>query len=94
MKNTQFNKYRIKKICESKLGIDFKSEGKEFSGWFRKGNKKVKRITVSKGRDFPKRKTYGSMAKQLNLKIPEFDDLLVCSLDKEGYEKILDQRVT
>lgn len=92
MKNQKFNNLRIKGICESKLDIDFKKGAKELSGWFKKDDKKVTRITVSKGRKHPKLKTYKNMATQLDLKVPEFDELLECPLDKKGYEKILDER--
>jgi hypothetical protein len=92
MKNQKFNNFRIKKICESKLDIDFKKGAKELSGWFKKDDKKVNRITIPKGRENPKRGTYKSMATQLDLKVSEFDELLECPLDRKGYEKILKDR--
>ena len=92
MKNQKFSNFKIKKICESKLDIDFRTGTKELSGWFKKDDKKVNRITIPKGRENPKRGTYKSMATQLDLKVSEFDELLECPLDRKGYEKILKDR--
>jgi len=92
MKNQKFNTHDIKKVCESKLNIDFRTGGKEFNGWFRINSMKIKRITIAKGRKFPPPKTYATMGKQLNLSANEFDDLLECPLDRNGYEEILKKR--
>jgi hypothetical protein len=90
MKNTSFNTHDIKKRCEKKLNIEFpKKKSKEFNGWYRLDNKKTARITIPKGRKFVPHKTYKSMATQLKLNVAQFDDLLECPLDQEGYEKIL-----
>lgn len=92
MKNQKFKTHDIKKVCESKLSIDFRTKGKEFNGWFRINSTKIKRITIAKGRKFAPPKTYTTMAKQLNLTTKEFDDLLECPLDRNGYEEILKER--
>lgn len=88
MKNANFHTRDVKKICENKLGIEFRS-GKEYNGWFLLDEKKVARISVPKGRKPIPRKTYKSMAMQLKLLVNEFDDLLECPIDKEKYEEIL-----
>jgi hypothetical protein len=93
MKNQKFNTHKIKQICESKLEIDFRTGGKEFNGWFWLDDKKVNRITVSKGRKFVPPKTYTNMAKQLNLTTSEFDDLLECPLEQAAYIEILRERL-
>lgn len=88
MKNASFNTHDVKKCCENKLNIEFRS-GKEFNGWYYHRNKKAARITVSKGRKPIHPKTYKTMAKQLKLTVEQFDDLLECPLEKQGYDKIL-----
>lgn len=92
MKNAKFRTQDIKKVCEKKLNIKFKS-GKEFNGWFFLDKKKAARITVPKGRKFIPRKTYKRMADQLKLKVYEFDELLECPLKLKLYERILRERV-
>ncbi len=92
MKNSNFSTQDVKKICETKLGIEFRP-GKEFNGWFFLDGKKTARITVPKGRKPIPKGTYRSMSTQLKLnRIKDFDDLLECPLTKEGYEKKLRQQ--
>lgn len=88
MDNDKYNTKDIKEICENKLGLEFRV-GKEFNAWYRIDNKKVARITVPKGRKSVPTGTYKSMAKQLKLKVKEFDDLLKCPLSADGYKKII-----
>lgn len=88
MDNNKYNSQDIKKICEDKLGLEFRS-GKEFNAWYRFENKKVARITVPKGRKFLPRGTYKSMAKQLKLQVQQFDNLLECPLNQEDYKNII-----
>ena len=88
MKNASFNTSDVKKCCENKLDIEFR-QGKEFNGWFKLAGKKAARITIPKGRKPIPPKTYKSMAKQLKLTTSQFDDLLECPLDREDYNKIL-----
>jgi len=88
MKNNQYNTRDVKRTCENKLKIKFR-RGKEFNGWFYLDGKKSRRITVPKGRDSIPKGTYNNMAKQLSLKIEEFDDLLDCPLDHSKYVSIL-----
>lgn len=88
MKNTQFSTYQVKGRCEIKLSINFR-KGKEFSGWYMNNDRKIKRITIPKGRKKIGKGLYRSMANQLNLDVGEFDKLLVCPLKKDGYEDIL-----
>lgn len=85
MKNSKFCTSDVKKQCEKKLGIEFRSGG-EFNGWFWLDNKKVVRVTIPKGRKPIPPKTYKSMANQLKLAVDEFDDLLECPLTREKYE--------
>lgn len=88
MKNDSFNTRDVKKCCENKLDIGFR-DSKHFNGWYRVDQKKVARITVPKGRKPIPPKTYKSMATQLKLSVEQFDDLLECPLEQEGYDKIL-----
>ncbi len=90
MRNTQYNTFHIKKCCEQKLNISFRSSG-EFNGWFVLDNKKIARITVPKGRKFVPPKTYKAMARQLKLSVKQFDDLLDCSLTYNEYVSIIKQ---
>ena len=94
MKNSKFDSHNVKACCENKLRIDFRKKSKEFNGWFFLNGKKVARITVPKGRKFLPPKTYKSMANQLKLSTPEFDDLLECPLDKKQYELILTKKIS
>ena len=88
MLNSKFHTLDVKKVCEKKLHIHFKS-GKEFNGWFILNNKKIKRITIPKGRKPIPPKTYKAMANQLGLNINDFDKLLECPLEKDEYERII-----
>ncbi len=90
MKQSSFDTNDVKRCCERKLEIDFR-DGKEFNGWFRLDNRKTARITVPKGKKNIPPKTYKSMATQLKLNVEQFDELLECTLMKEGYEKIVRQ---
>jgi hypothetical protein len=90
MRNAQFTTHDVKRCCESdnKLNIDFK-KGKELNGWFKKDDRKICRITIPKGRKTIGKGLYRSMATQLKLTTKQFDELLVCPLNKSGYEEIL-----
>lgn len=88
MKNSKYSTSDVKKQCENKLDIEFRSGG-EFNGWFWLDGKKTARITVPKGRKPIPPKTYKSMATQLKLAVEDFDDLLECPLTKEKYERKL-----
>ncbi len=92
MKNSKFNSNDVKKTCENKLDIAFRSNG-EFNGWVWLDGRKVVRITVPKGRKAIPRKTYKTMARQLKLATKDFDDLLECPLTKEGYFEMLRQQL-
>ncbi len=88
MKNSVFSTRDVKKICENKLKIVFRSNA-ESNGWFYFEGKKVARITVPKGRKPIAKGLYKSMANQLKLSVDEFDDLLECPLSLSDYrEKI------
>ncbi len=93
MKNGKFNTNDVKKTCENKLAIVFRSSG-EFNGWVRLDNKKVARITVPKGRKGIPPKTYKSMANQLKLSVEDFDDFLECPLTTERYLTKLRERLS
>jgi len=88
MKNTSFDTHDVKKRCENKLGIEFRAK-KHFNGWYYLDDKKTARISVPKGKKFIPPKTYKSMADQLKLSVDQFDDLLECPLEQNGYEEIL-----
>lgn len=89
MKNAEYDTGDVKEKCENKLKIEFRTSGKEFNGWYSKGDIKICRITVPKGRKVIGRGLYHSMAMQLCLTNAQFDDLLDCPLTKDGYEGIL-----
>ena len=91
MNNASYNSYQIKHICENKLLINFRCK-KEYNGWFKLCGRKATRITVPKGRKFIPPKTYQTMAKQLKLTTPEFDELLDCSLDIHRYKDLISER--
>jgi hypothetical protein len=84
MDNSKFHTFDVKRICENKLRIEFRS-GKEYNGWFYKDSRKFARITVPKGKKPIPPKTYKSMAAQLKLTIKQFDDLLNCPLLYKDY---------
>ena len=92
MDNASYNTSDVKKICESKLQIQFR-DAKEYNGWYYFDGKKVCRITVSKGKKFIPEKTYQSMARQLKLVVKEFDQMLACPLSKTGYDGLLATRI-
>ena len=81
----------VKKCCESKLGIQFRS-GNELTGWFELNGYKAARVTVPKGKKPLPPKTYKSMARQLKLSTDEFDELLKCPLTYKKYKAILMER--
>lgn len=88
MKNAKFHSGDIKKCCENKLELDFRS-GKELNASLNyKGN--YLRVTVPKGKKKVHPKTYKSMAKGLLLDVHQFDELLECSLSGDDYFKLLD----
>ena len=93
MKNAKFSTFDVKRCCEHKLGIGFRA-GKEFNGWFFLNQRKVARITIPKGRKPIPRKTYSSMARQLKLSVEEFDDLLECPLNGQGYGEVVAGRMS
>jgi len=92
MDNAKYHSRDIKNICSGKLRIEFKP-GKESNGWYWLDGKKATRITIPKGRKPVPRGTYQSMAKQLKLQVPEFDQLLGCGLSSNQYEILLRERV-
>ncbi len=89
MKNAQYDTRNVKHTCENKLGIAFRTGGKEYNGWFLLDGRKTARITVAKGKKFIPPKTYGQMARQLKLQVRDFDGLLDCPITREHYERIL-----
>ena len=88
MKNSQFNSNDVKTCCENKLDIQFR-DGGELNGWYLLEGKKVRRVTVLKGRKELKPKTYKSMASQLGLSVEQFDNLLDCSLGGQDYQSLI-----
>ncbi len=92
MDNANYNTQDVKKCCDRKTDVEFRS-GKEYNGWVTYENKKVSRITVSKGKKFIPPKTYKSMAKQLKLSVDEFDRFLDCSLTYREYKALLAKQI-
>lgn len=93
MKNNTFNSADVKKVCENKLGIKFRTKGKEYNGWYKYNQKKVARITTPKGRKRIPPKTYKMMATQLKLGVVQFDKLLECPLKSSDYAKIIEELI-
>jgi hypothetical protein len=92
MSNGSFNTLDVKRVCETKLEINFR-DGKEYNGWYSLDGRKAVRITVPKGRKDIPPKTYSSMANQLLLTEEEFKSLLECPLSHEAYVEILRKQV-
>lgn len=92
MKNAQFDTSQVKKVCETKIGIQFNTNGKEFNGWYFLDGKKTCRITVPKGRKNVPMGTYQSMGRQLKLTSSEFDQFLECSMTAATYKSLVQQR--
>jgi hypothetical protein len=88
-KQVQFSTHEVKQCCENKLDIEFMKTGKALHGWYKKGDVKVRRITLPEGEQLIGKGLYRSMASQLGLITDQFDDLLKCTLNKEGYEKLI-----
>jgi hypothetical protein len=91
MKNAEYRCNDVKRVCENKLHIPFRS-GKELNGWFVLEGKKTARITVPKGRKDIPPGTYRSMARQLFLTVAQFDELLDCPMNLKKYVKIITER--
>lgn len=89
MKNNNYHTADVINRCWSKLKISFKKPSRKrsdhFNGWFSLEGKKIKRITIAKGRKPIPPKTYKSMANQLGLTVDQFDNLLDCPLKYDGY---------
>jgi hypothetical protein len=88
MNNSKYNTQDVRNRCEHKLDIEFRIT-KELNGWYKYDNKKICRVTVSKGRKALPPKTYQSIADQLKLSIDDFDRFMDCPLKKDEYDKIL-----
>jgi hypothetical protein len=88
-KQAQFSTHEVRQCCENKLDIEFIITGKAFHGWYKKGDVRVRRITVPEEKQLIGKALYRSMASQLGLTTDQLDDLLGCTLKKEGYEEIL-----
>lgn len=91
MKNGNFSCHDIKHVCEKKLGIIFRNNG-EFNGWVMWSTTRIARITIPHGRKFLPPKTYQSMAHQLKISVPEFDEFLACPLTRDRYFEILKEK--
>jgi len=92
MKNAEYSTHDVKKCCQNKLSIEFRTKGKEFNGWVKINDLKLARITVPKGRKPIGKGLYHSMALQLKLSTGEFDELLECPLIENGYKRILREK--
>ena len=83
---------RIKACCENKLEINFRTNN-ECNGWFLLDSEKVRRITIPKGRKEVKPGTFRSMARQLDLSVDEFVEVIECTKTKRDYENLLREKV-
>ena len=92
MENSKYDAAKIKKICGRKLALEFAGK-KEQSAWYSLDGRDTVRLTVPHGRKPVRRGLYRFMAQQLKLHHSEFDELLDCSLTREGYDALLRQRV-
>ncbi len=72
-----FNKTRVRSACEKKLDIQFGSN-KDPKGWFKLDGKKMRMISIPKGRDKIPCGTYKNMANGLGLTVYEFDEMVGC----------------
>ena len=91
MDNTKYHTMDVKKCCQSKLGIEFRS-GNEYNGWFILNGQKAARVTIPKGRKPIPPKTYKSMARQLKLTTTELDQLLQCPMTWQNYQQLIRNR--
>jgi len=91
VKNNDFHTHDVKKTCEHKLDIHFRT-GSEYNGWFKVHDLGIARITIPMGRKPIPRKTYQSMAKQLKLNVDQLDDLLECPIKMKEYLEILNSQ--
>lgn len=91
MSRAQHDCSDVKAQCERKLAVSFR-EGKEYNGWYLHDGKKIRRVTVPKGRKPLKPGTYANMARQLALTSRQLDDLLDCPLNLQGYVAALKEQ--
>ena len=92
MSSSQYTFHSIKKICENKLNIDFRSR-KHFIGWVLLNGEKAVRITIPKGKKEAGPILYKSMAKDLLLDPDQFNELLACPLTTAQYLIILKEKI-
>jgi hypothetical protein len=82
---------KIKKTCENKLKMSFRTN-KECNAWYYLNGKKITKITIPKqkgGNNTIKKGTLASMARQMKLNQTQFKDLINCPLKKNEYDQIL-----
>ena len=92
MRSYSYRCSEVKACCEEKLDIRFR-KSHELNGWFLLGDKKAARITVPKGRKEVKKGTFRSMAKQLELSVTEFAEVIDCTKSRRDYENLLKERI-
>ena len=72
----------VKRMCETKLRIEFRSSG-ELNGWFEDAGQKLARVTLPQGRDELKKGTLRSVIRQLGADRALFDGLMDCPSKRE-----------
>jgi hypothetical protein len=72
----------VKKMCETKLLITFRSSG-ELNGWLVEAEQRLTRVTIPHGRDELKRGTLRSVIQQLGDNRTLFDGLMDCPRKRE-----------
>jgi len=84
MGREQSNTDELRRRCETKLRINFRSN-KELNGWFEFNGVRVCRITIPLGRKPLKLGTYKSMAKQLHISTQQLDGVIECPFGHADY---------
>jgi hypothetical protein len=84
-----WQRIKVYEILSNKLKIDFNKSGKEFTGWFVYEGKKITRATVPRGRNSLTPKTQNSIRMSLRLNSLEFNGLMDCPINYDGYVDIL-----
>jgi len=82
---------KIKKACEQKLDISFRS-GAELNGWCEINGVKACRVTVSKGNKDVARKTFRRIAEGLYLSDAELLLFSSCKLSGNDIRKMIIER--
>lgn len=80
----QSNTGELRRKCETKLRIKFRSS-KEQNGWFVHNGIRICRVTIPLGRKPLKTGTYKSMARQLCISTQQLDGVIDCPFGHAEY---------